>query len=994
MPMILAPIGMAILAGAGAVAAAAATVPLIGGLLAAGVTAIGGVAAGLVGVSSAAALGIAGGVTVSLGTAIASWSTVAMLASVALRPSRVGVGAGGSQVDFQADPNAGIPLILGRTGTAGKTVHMNTSGQSDKNKALMYLLALSAGPIQSVESLTAGDFLVTLDGTGKATAPSQFANQMYLNHTNGLKPEPAALFPAGVAPSVLPEWTSACKTSGVACAWWTLLYDTKAYPAGVPKPLFVVLGPAVYDPRQDSTVPGGSGTQRWDDEATWGFAGNDNPFLQGLTWVIGRRDNGVLTFGVGAPLDAIDVAAFIEGANVAQANGWKVGGEVLSSDRKWDVLTTILQAGGGEPSKLAGRISCCVRTPRVSLLTISGLDCIGDVSITGTKARKDRFNQIIPNYRSEAHAWEMVPAGPVNVSTYITADGGLRSREANYPLVQNAEQAAQLACYDILDAREFEPIALPLGPAFTGLQPGDAILINEPEFGMANQQVLIQTRELDPTSGKLTFTARSETPGKDAYALGRTPNPPPIPSLQPINPGYVSQPGAGSWSAVGGVLSGPDGAAIPAIIITGAADDPAVAGVIVDYAYQLPGGGYGPVATTEAPGLATRIELRGLISGGVYHVMIRYRSIRGVEGPLFLDLGLVTAGTLLSYGVTQIGGQTPDELIAQLNETTELGQETSDQAAQTAADLLPVQADATYSKERVDLIGTRSADGLTFVMNDTTLYSGPGQTWAQYKTSTQSAINNNSAAITNEATTRANADTSMATNITNVNTKADNNAANITTLQSSVNGLNAQWVLSVSSTGPGYARVAGIKVASNPAVSSIAFAADQIGFTNGTDNVFPLAVVGGKVYATNFQADDIKAGTITTNKIVANNISETTTGQTSASSVLGTSPATVLTMNIVCSGGYIDVDFLANAFANTANDQFGIGLTVDGVSAGGGYVAPVWTAMLNNQLVGRYRVKPAAGSRAFVFTSWKYTAGAAVTLGYLNVRITDNKTQA
>ena len=994
MPQLIIAAGVAIVgavtAGAAAVGAAVgATVGIVGGALAGIGSAVGGIG------------GVLGGAAFSLGSTTITWGTVAkfvgtvaLLGVSMLMKPRVGIGAAGSQTDFQADPTAGIPLTLGRTGVAGKAVHMNTSGQADKNQALMYLLAHSAGPIQGVESLTAGDFKVTLSGE-QVTAPSQYAGKMFLRYSYGQKPEPTAIWPAGVNASVLPEWTSACKTSGVACAWWTLLYDSTAYPAGVPKPLFVVLGPAVYDPRKDSTVPGGSGPQRWNNEATWSFTGNTNPFLQGLTWCIGRRDNGVLTFGIGANIAAIDVGAFIQGANVCDANAWTVGGEVLSSDRKWDVLTSILQAGGGEPTKLAGMISCYVRTPRVSVATITGKDCIADVSITGSKTRRDRLNQIIPSFRSEANGWTLVPAGAVTISTYLTADGELRSKEGSYPLVQSAAQVAQLATYDIIDAREFEPVVLPLGPAFHALKPGDCIVANDPEFGMSNQQLLIETRELDPTSGRIVYTCRSETPGKDAYALGQSPNPPPISSLTPQNPAYVSQPGVGSWTAVGGVLSGADGAQVPAIIVTGASDDPNVANVLVDYAYQLSPGTYGPIATAEAPGRATRIELRALISGGTYHVMIRYRSVRGVEGGLFLDLGNVTAGSLISYGVTQIGGQTPEELIQQLNDTTALGQQTADQAAQTAQDLLPVQADATYSKQRVDLIGTRSSDGLTFMLSDTTLYSGPGQTWGQYKTSIQSSINNNSAAITNEQNARTSADSSMATDITNVNTKADNNAASITTLQSSVNGLNAQWVLSVSSTGPGYARVAGIKVAAQPTVSSIAFAADQIGFTNGTDNVYPLAVTGGKVYATNFQCDDIKANTITTNKIVANNISQTTSIIWSTGAVLPLAPskATITTFSINCSGGPIDVDIWAQSFVNNANDQIAVGLTMDGsdIASGVGVGAVTWSQF--NNRTGQYRIQPAAGSHVFTVTAWKYSSASDAHLGYVNARFTDNKTQ-
>jgi hypothetical protein len=873
MAKVLAVAGIAVLA---IVAAPMAAALVTGGMFGGGLAALAAGTSALTGFGTA----LIGGAGIA--AAVNAWGTVALLATTALAKKPVGQGRGGSQVDFQADTMSGIPLMLGRSATAGKIVHGNTSGEANKNIALFYLVALSAGPIVGVESVIAADLPITLNGE-LVIAPPQYANSMAVRVSRGLKPEPAAVYPAAVDPAWIPEWTPAHKTSGVAMAWWTLVYDTKSYPSGVPKPLFVLTGPPVYDPRKDDTVPGGIGPQRWDDETTWTTAGNDNPFLQGLAWCIGRHDNGKLVLGVGAPIDAIDLPAFTEGANVCDANAWRVGGEVLSSDRKWDVLKSILQAGGGEPTRLGGRLSCYVRTPRVSLGTITGQALVGDASITGTKRRRDRFNQIIPTYRSEDHAWQLVPAGAVTVDAYVEADGGLRSREGSYPLVQVAKQVAELAAYDVLDAREFEPVVLPLGPAYVAAKPGDCFIIDEPEFGMISQPVLVQTRELDPATGQVTLTCRSETPGKHEYALGRAPNPPPIPGLTPVDPTFVSKPDLGSWVATGGVLQGADGQQVPAIVVTGSVNDPNVANVLVEHRLQLTPGTYGDWVTTQHPASVRRVEIRAVVPGGTYNVRVRYKTVRDIEGDQGLDLGLVTVGNFVSHGVTEIGGQTPQELIDQLNETTALGLETSDQAAQNAADILELQTSGTDSSDyRVDLIGFLRPGGATFQLSETSLFANNSQSWGDFLTSIQTGFGNAQAAITNEATVRAAADTANATNITNVNTKVDGNTASITTLQSSVNGLNAQWVLAVSSQGPGYARVAGIKVAANPAVSSIAFQADQIGFTNGADNVFPLAVVGGKVIATNFQADDIKANTITAEKIVGGAVTATLVRQSGA----------------------------------------------------------------------------------------------------------------
>jgi hypothetical protein len=936
--------------------------------------AVGGAVAGLTGSIALGGL-VANGVGLFAGAygltaAVAAWGAVSSLASLAFsHKPKVGQGAAGTQVNFQADPNAGVPLVLGRTGTAGKIIHANTVGQEHKNSHLYYLIALSGGVIDRLESLSCNGQLCTMDGDGitsggNITGPAPFGGAMDIRWTPGRKPEPAYMQPPGFDISWAPEWTSDHLTSGVACAWWTLIFSSSAFPSGIPQPMWVVRGPPVYDPRQDSTIAGGSGPQRSDDESTWSNVGYDNPFLQALTWCIGRRDNGKLTFGIGATLATLDLSAFAEGASVCDANNWKVGGEILSSDSKWSVLSSILQAGGGEAIRLGGMISCIVRTPRVVIATLSGADMVGDVSITGSKGRKDRFNQIIPSYREEANGWQMVPGGAVTVDEYVTADGELRSKGGTYALVQDAKQAAELAAYDILDAREFEPVTLPVGPKWSALRPGDVIEITEPEYGMSAQQLLIETRGLDATSGQVTLSARSETPGKHAYALGRTPSPPPIPSLTPIDPTKVNDPDEGSWSAWGGVITGVDGQQIPAIVVTGHVDDPNVSNVLTDIRLELSPGVFGDWMTTTSPANVRRIEIRAVIPGGTYNVRVRYKTVRLVEGTTGLDLGLVTVGTLVSGGVTTIGGQTPEEIVDQLNETTDLANQASTDAANAAAAALTAQTTADYSKTRLDLVGTLLPSGSAFQMSQTTLMADASHTWGQYQQSIQTNFNTTNANVTSEATTRANADSALATNITNVSTTVDGHTASISTLQTSVNGLNAQYVLSVNAGG----QIAGMKIAAGGGTSSMAFIASQIGFSDGTSNVFPLAIVGGKVIATNFQADDIKANTITANMIIGGAITTTKVASGGAQPNTIGGEVTDITTSFTTIGGDVVADVygeLATTTSSPAGTVFYLKCDGTVIAQGSIWCPGSWGG---TGLSFPFSHKPAAGAHTYTVT--------------------------
>jgi hypothetical protein len=435
----------------------------------------------------------------------------------------------GTQVDFKADPRGPIPYAMGRTATAGNMVFAQTAGS--KNKYLNYVTVYSAaGPIDSYEAFLVNGAAVAFSTDSGEGAGGYYQNRMWRRTQLGARPESDWLRWTATGTKDTPadhsglpaEWTSTHKLSGMAADLWGLQYNSNVYSSGPPRKLAVGKWVKVYDPRLDSTYPGGSGAHRANNEATWAWS--DNPYLHALTWVIGRHVNGVRILGVGAPLAAIDMAAFVEGANVAQANGWKLGGVVYSTDDKWEVLKAILQAGGGRPMRLGAKISCLVSTPRTSLATLTGADVVGEAQITGTPSRRTRINTIWPKYREEAQGWEIVSTdAAIQVAGYVTEDGGkVRSREVEYPLVQSPVQAAQLARYDIENSREFQPVVLPCRPVWMGYKPGDCITVNEPEFGLVNQKMLILRRQRDPATLITTLTLVSETDGKHGYALGST----------------------------------------------------------------------------------------------------------------------------------------------------------------------------------------------------------------------------------------------------------------------------------------------------------------------------------------------------------------------------------------------------------------------------------------------------------------------------------------
>lgn len=544
--------------------------------------------------TAVATFGASLGIAASTIAAASTVATVAGLASTAIGIASAlltkppNFGAGGNPQRFVTNPQSGIPYAIGRTRVSGLQIHGDTSdgfSGKTKNDVLSFAVLLSGGgQIEGIESFTADKEAVTFDAGGNAIGRlrNYMAQKIWLG---GAMSSALAL---SLGSASVPGWTSAHKLSGMTHALWMLRFETDGskYGAGRPEPAWVGKWVKIYDPRLDSTYPGGSGSCRALDEST--YVWSRNPALHALTWCLGRWQNGKRVLGIGAPIATIRIAEFVQAANIADANGWRAGGVTYSTESKWNTLKAMLQAGGAVPTKTAAMIGCRVFAPRVSLVTIPAADLLDGLTIPAAKSRRDRVNSIIPRFRSEDHEWNVISGSPITVASYVTADGGLRSRELDLPFVQHEvgqagvdglAQAGALARYEIENAREAGPISFTTGPKYIGLKDGDCVTLNVPEEGLSNQKViLIGDPKFDPATGKISFTAETERDAKHGFALGQTTTPPPPfsltpPALQPV------QPAAGAWTLA--AVTGADG--LPMLRVSGAVSDRGWDNVLIQY---------------------------------------------------------------------------------------------------------------------------------------------------------------------------------------------------------------------------------------------------------------------------------------------------------------------------------------------------------------------------------------------------------------------------
>lgn len=421
------------------------------------------------------------------------------------------------------DPDAPQPYVMGE-GYFGGVLRYDVGYGGEVSDVknpyrAMVVVYSGGGPVQSISPRV--DYEAVSDW---------YSTFLYTDTQLGATPEADALTPN--LPGIT-GWGPSHKLSGQAAILWNLRFDKKGkrFASGVP--LLGAYGQwvKVYDPRKDSSFPGGSGPQRRGNEDTYEYSAN--PALHAGTYAFGRFQNGKRTIGIGLPEDGVDWQTIAAWANVCDINGWTIFGEVREPGDRWANLKNICAAGGGEPVFASAVLSFRYHAPAVALDTVTEADIADeDMSVVAMQSYRDRINTIVPKYRSPDHNWEMVNAEAVRVASYLDEDGEERREEWPFNFVKDVDQAAQLAAYRLVDARELHPIQITCQPRMRAYRPGDCLHLDLPQLGLDTDAIILK-RSIDPATMKVSFTLIGETPAKHAFALGLTGTPPATPALGP-----------------------------------------------------------------------------------------------------------------------------------------------------------------------------------------------------------------------------------------------------------------------------------------------------------------------------------------------------------------------------------------------------------------------------------------------------------------------------
>lgn len=286
-------------------------------------------------------------------------------------------------------------------------------------------------------------------------------------------------------------------------------------------------GALVYDPRLDSTVDGGSGSHRADDQTTWAWDddASRNPALQELFYELGWRINDKLAVGKGVPPARLDLASYAVAANACDEsvalNGggseprYCADGVVSEGDDPSGVRDNLCAAMNAVLRDAGGKLALTViHNDLGSPVTPYGKsafdedDVMGEMQWDQTPDLNQCFN-IVRGRRidpSDNALYQPVDFPEVSLTSN---DGIDRIDSIDYPFVQSNGQAQRLA-KQRLERNQYQGrLTFTGAPTFWGLSVGDVFPLTHATFGWTEKLFRVAGQKIS-RSGETQIVAVEE----------------------------------------------------------------------------------------------------------------------------------------------------------------------------------------------------------------------------------------------------------------------------------------------------------------------------------------------------------------------------------------------------------------------------------------------------------------------------------------------------
>ncbi|MDW9709779.1 phage tail protein [Sinorhizobium meliloti] len=594
------------------------------------------------------------------------------------------------------------------------------------------------------------------------------------------------------------KWKSTSINAGICYVVVERIYSDKLFGSkGRPELEFVLRGLREYDPRKDSTVAGGSGTQRLNTPSTW--VHTKNPAVHRLNYQLGLRAlvSGRTLIGEGKSLGQIDLATYFVAMNVCdtlRANGKKTyecSLFVSGDDDHTEVLKQFDDAMAGYGLNRRGLSGVIPGAPQIPVKDLTAADIPIDRAkdVQFRPSAFERFNHLSGQFTSIESMWNPESLKPVYVNADIAADGRNRQTSIDFLQVTDPDIAQYLLNIRYRQNRMGGKATVPVSRRF-----GLAVQEGEWITWRGKSWLISEWRADERLRITLVLAETSATIYDDA---GIQPGPIVIPPTPPINPSLLST--VQNFNVAVGMINGAQGYDTPALVFTWTPpDDPTI--TAVRFSYQIEGTTeiFEDQCTSPEDGLFR--TTKNVVSGKVYNARATITTVPDrlrTYTPWKTTAQPTGLQTLLT-GLQQLQDDA-------LNRFKELQQEMDEFFRPRLVELLDAFSleGAVGQIERQQIVAS-IGDALAQITEERRVRVSENEATAQLLKYLQASLGTTNARLITEETVRATQDSALASSITSLDAEVDGNLARLITeetarangdsaLATSISGVSADF---------------------------------------------------------------------------------------------------------------------------------------------------------------------------------------------------------
>jgi hypothetical protein len=533
----------------------------------------------------------------------------------------------------------------GRTESIGEVQTLSATGSLTLNHPPTNVLSVSynfgsgSGDGESIQSLRADDFdVVGSTVTLKPQHVEAWANLAVQVNYDWLKLRPNVNLrhylgsddqtaDAGLLTWVPTEWSASDRGRGLCYSVITFDLNEPELQGGPPQVTGKVRGKRVYDPRLDSTQPGGSGAQRVDEKTTWAYSRNValclGDFLR-HRYGKNARSNQVQWDSVGATANVCDELWAYEDPDQPR---YTCDGAFSTGADPDDTLNKLCQAMGGFATFM-GTWHVQAGSYTAPVMALTDADNAGAIEVVPAPSGDQVMNGLRGRFYNPDAYDQVTDYTPYINAAFVAEDGGSYLDDLDLPFARSQGRCHQLARIQVERSRGMQ-LVYPAKMRAYSLKPGQRIALTCSVLGISNSVFRVVKREYAAGQAvKLTL----QQDDVSYYDATDAPASLPPPTQTGPNPFVVVPPAAFSAVSTPAVtVFDDDGTVISrARIFYQASNDVLVRSAgSLQVEYRL------AAATdwqrhADAPGDSQSLQLRGLQDEQAYVVRARWRNSFGV----------------------------------------------------------------------------------------------------------------------------------------------------------------------------------------------------------------------------------------------------------------------------------------------------------------------------------------------------------------------------